>query len=114
MFRKDRAYFRRLREVQHDPHRPRWFDVPEDPELDGDDEAQQDAFERLNVMMKFDAFDREWRALANEYGFTWAMKAKQAGHTVKFAAEWLKNHRRHRQWSNPNGTREELSTIGGF
>lgn len=94
-----RAYFRRRRAIENDPHRPRWFEVPEDP--DPDDDPPE--YDRFGMMMKIDQMEKPWRDLINEHGFSWAMKAKADGLDPKSAAHWLAGVRQSRQWRNPNG-----------
>jgi hypothetical protein len=76
---------RRARFARDD--RPRWQDIPEEPEVDLDEDPG--AYDRFGMMMKIDSMPREWRDLINEYGFTRVMALMVDGHKAKTAAKLL-------------------------
>lgn len=77
--------------------RPRWQDIPEEPEVDLDGDEPIEAYDRLGMMMKIDALDRTWRDLINEYGFTRVISLMGDGHGPKAAAQLLAQRRQREQ-----------------
>lgn len=77
--------------------RPRWQDIPEDPEVDPDDDSPDEAYDRLGMMMRIDGLDRAWRDLINEYGFTRVVSLMGDGHQPKSAARLLAARREREQ-----------------
>lgn len=69
-------------------HRPRWQDIPEEPELDPDDDNPE-SYDRFGMMMRIDDLDRAWRDLINEYGFSRVISLKGDGHKPQSAARLL-------------------------
>ncbi|EJN14741.1 hypothetical protein PMI42_01715 [Bradyrhizobium sp. YR681] len=101
-----RSLTRRRRERFFNDDRPRWQDIPEEPEVDLDDDSPE-AYDRLGMMMKIDGMDRAWRDLINEYGFSRVVSLMGDGHQAKSAAKLLADRRRREQgqgdvaWQSP-------------
>ena len=80
----------RRRRDERAGRRPRWFEVPEEPDEDPD-------YDRFGIMMKVDQFDRGWRDLVNEYGYTPVVKVMFQTADAKAAANILAQQRANRQ-----------------
>lgn len=93
-----RSLTRRRRERFAQDNRPRWQDIPEEPEVDLDDDDPE-AYDRLGMMMRIDSFDRAWRDLVNEYGFSRVIGLMSDGHHPKTAARLLAAWRQREQGS---------------
>lgn len=87
---------RRERLIRDD--RPRWQDIPEEPEVDPDDDNPED-YDRFGMMMRIDSFDREWRDLINEYGFSRVISLMNDGIKPKAAGRMLAAWRQREQGS---------------
>lgn len=83
----------RRRRERFDDRRPRWFDIPEEVDPDDDDGD----YDRFGMMMKIDTFDRAWRDLINEYGFTHVLNFMQQTSDANRAADMLARSRAARQ-----------------
>lgn len=84
-----RAHWRRERKYGPD-HRPRWWQVPEEPDEDAD-------YDRFGMMFKVDTMERAWRDLINEYGFAAVMNARgRVGDDIKSVTESLRRWRKSR------------------
>ncbi|WP_445222246.1 hypothetical protein ACKWRH_21565 [Bradyrhizobium sp. Pa8] len=94
MLSRSLARCRRERFVRDD--RPRWQDIPEDPEVDPDDDNPED-YDRFGMMMRIDGLDRAWRDLVNEYGFSRVISLMGDGHHPKTAARLLAARRQREQ-----------------
>lgn len=84
-------------------HRPRWQDIPEEPEPDA---SCEDDYDRIGMMMKIDALDRAWRDLINEHGYTAVVHCWESTYDPKIAARMLKQRHAYRQ--------QELATARYF
>lgn len=78
--------------------RPRWQDLPEEPEVDPDDDNPED-YDRFGMMMRIDSFDRAWRDLINEYGFSRVISLMNDGIKPNAAAWMLAEWRKREQGS---------------
>lgn len=83
----------RLRRERFEDRRPRWFDIPE--EADPDHEASD--YDRFGMMMKVDGYERPWRDLINEYGFTHVLNCMRHTSDANRAADMLARARVARQ-----------------
>lgn len=83
----------RRRRLSNDD-RPKWQDIPEEPDPDDED---TEAYDRLGMMMKIDALDRAWRDLINEHGYTAVVHCWETSHDPKAAARMLKMRHELRQ-----------------
>lgn len=91
-----RSLTRRRRERFAQDNRPRWQDIPEEPEVDPFEDNPED-YDRLGMMMRIDGLDRAWRDLINEYGFSRVMSLMGDGYQVKSAARLLAARRQSEQ-----------------
>lgn len=98
----------RRRRVEQDT-RPHWYDIPEDPDLELDEDGElivdPSNYDRLGMMLKIDDMERAWRDLVNEYGFSLVHKARQTcGDHVASVTQLLKRTRESRQldYDNPH------------
>lgn len=83
----------RCRRLSNDD-RPRWQDIPEEPDPDDED---ADAYDRLGMMMKIDTLDQAWRDLINEHGYTAVVHCWESTHDPLVAARMLKTRHDLRQ-----------------
>ncbi|WP_210250357.1 hypothetical protein [Bradyrhizobium betae] len=96
-----RSSTRRRRDRFARDDRPRWQDIPEEPDVDLDDDNPEQ-YDRLGMMMKIDGLDRAWRDLINEYGFSRVISLMGDGCQPKTAARMLATQRQ-------NGRQESIS-----
>lgn len=91
-----RSLTRRRHERFVNDDRPHWQDIPEEPEVDPEDDSPE-PYDRLGMMMKIDAMPRAWRDLINEYGFTRVISLMADGHQPKSAGQLLALRRQREQ-----------------
>jgi hypothetical protein len=81
----------RDRRRRFEDRRPRWFQIPEDPD-------HEPNYDRDDMMVMVDGLGREWRDLVNEHGFTAVIKTRrEVGADLQAATRMLRQRHDMRQ-----------------
>jgi len=85
------------RRRRFEDHRPRWSDIPEEPDEDPD-------YDRDSMMIAVDMLDRGWRDLVNEHGFTAVVKVWRETANLDLARRMLQARHEMRQQQLAQGS----------